>query len=177
MKVPFQLQPSENVTMVLRRHWLHLYPRLAAVVLVAVVPPIVLWWTVNRVSDPEGLVRALLIAVCVVWTVVWLIRSYLLWYRYENDLWILTDERLVDSLKRHWFHHRMASVDLVDIEDVAVIREGVLRTMFDYGDVQVQTAAQQANFLLTGIPKPGHVLASLDAARDAARQRPGTAPV
>ena len=47
MKVPFQLQPTETVTMVLRRHWMHLYPRLALLVLIAVVPPIAIWAAVG----------------------------------------------------------------------------------------------------------------------------------
>lgn len=172
MKVPFELQATESVALVLRRHWVHLYPRLTLAVLAAVVPPLALWWAANAAGDPSGAVRLVLLAVCVAWLVAWLVRAYLLWYRYENDVWILTDQRLVDSLKRHWFHHRMSSVDLIDIEDVSVIREGLLRTMFDFGDVQVQTAAQQANFILSAIPKPGVVLTTVDAARDTARRSP-----
>ena len=173
MKVPFQLQPTETVTMVLRRHWMHLYPRLALLVLIAVVPPIAIWAAVEAVADATGTARLVLALVGLTWAGGWLVRAYLLWYRYENDVWVVTDQRLVDSLKRHWFHHRMASVDLVDIEDVAVVREGFLRTMFDFGDVQVQTAAQQPNFILSAIPRPSSVLTAIDAARDAARHAAG----
>ncbi|MCA9846591.1 MAG: hypothetical protein KC472_01350 [Dehalococcoidia bacterium] len=173
MKVPFQLQPTETVTMVLRRHWMHLYPRLALLVLIAVVPPIAIWAAVEAVADATGTARLVLALVGLAWAGGWLVRAYLLWYRYENDVWVVTDQRLVDSLKRHWFHHRMASVDLVDIEDVAVVREGFLRTMFDFGDVQVQTAAQQPNFILSAIPRPSSVLTAIDAARDAARHVAG----
>jgi len=173
VKVPFQLQPTETVTMVLRRHWMHLYPRLALLVLIAVVPPIAIWAAVEAVADATGTARLVLALVGLAWACGWLVRAYLLWYRYENDVWVVTDQRLVDSLKRHWFHHRMASVDLVDIEDVAVVREGFLRTMFDFGDVQVQTAAQQPNFILSAIPRPSSVLTAIDAARDAARHAAG----
>ena len=173
MEVPFQLQPTETVTMVLRRHWMHLYPRLALLVLIAVVPPIAIWAAVEAVADATGTARLVLALVGLAWACGWLVRAYLLWYRYENDVWVVTDQRLVDSLKRHWFHHRMASVDLVDIEDVAVVREGFLRTMFDFGDVQVQTAAQQPNFILSAIPRPSSVLTAIDAARDAARHAAG----
>ncbi len=170
MQVPFDLQPAETVTIAFRRHWVHLYPRLALLVLVAVVPPIAVWTAVAAVADATGAVRLLLILASVAWAGAWLVRAYLLWYRYEHDIWVVTNQRLVDSLKRHWFHHRMASVDLTDIEDVAVVREGVLRTLFDFGDLQVQTAAQQANFTLSAIPRPRAVLTTIDAARDAARR-------
>ena len=175
MKVPFELQATESVALVLRRHWVHLYPRLALAILAAIVPPLALWWGANALGDPTGSARIAILAVCAIWLVAWLVRAYLLWYRYEHDVWVLTDQRLVDSLKRHWFHHRMSSVDLVDIEDVSVLRVGLLRTMFDFGDVQVQTAAQQANFILSAIPHPGAVLTTVDAARDAARRSPVSA--
>lgn len=175
MPVPFQPQETETVTLVLRRHWVHLYPRLALLVLAAAVPPILAWWGIEAVTDLSGIARTTMIVVTVAWIAAWLVRAYLLWYRYEHDVWVVTNQRLVDSLKRHWFHHRMASVDLVDIEDVAVVREGVLRTMFDFGDVQVQTAAQQPNFVLSAIPRPASVLTTLDAARDAARRHATTA--
>ncbi len=174
MKLPFQLQATETVSMVLRRHWVHLYPRLALLVLAAVAPPIGLWVGADAIGDPSGAVRIVLLAVMTIWAAYWLTTTYLLWYRYEHDVWIVTDQRLVDSLKRHWFHHQMSSVDLADIEDVSVERDGVFRTMFDYGDVQVQTAAQRANFVLSAIPHPSDVLTQVDAARDLARR--GTIP-
>ncbi len=154
MKLPFQLQPTEQVSMVLRRHWVHLYPRLALRVAAALVPPLVLWFAANAIGDPEGATRIAILVVSTLWALYWLVMSYLLWFRYQHDVWIVTDQRLVDSFRRHWFHHQMSSVDLVDIEDVSVLREGLLRTAFNYGDLQVQTAAQRANFVLSAIPRP-----------------------
>lgn len=96
-------------------------------------------------------------------------RGYFTWYRYENDIWVVTNQRLLDSLKSHWFHHRMASADLVDVEDIAVVREGFLQTIFKFGDLKCQTAGEQPNFVLAGIPDPVSVLGTIDRARDAAR--------
>lgn len=172
MAIPFQLQATEEVRLVLRRHWVHLYPRLALLVLAGVVPPLLLWFATSAIGDAEGMARTALIVVSGLWVAGWLIRTYFVWYRYQNDIWVLTDQRLVDSLKRHWFHHQMSSVDLVDIEDVSILREGLVRTLFNYGDLQVQTAAQRANFILSAIPRPSEILTVIDAARDGARHEP-----
>ena len=64
----------------------------------------------------------------------------------------------------------MASTDLVDVEDIAIQREGLLPTLFNFGNVQLQTAGVQANFVLSGIPKPSDVLGTIDGARDQARR-------
>jgi hypothetical protein len=168
--MPFQLQETEQVILLLRRHWIHLYPRLALLLAVAVLPPLVLWLVANAIGDVDGALQLVLLVVTVAWVAFWLFRTYLLWYRYEHDIWVLTTQRLVDSFKRHWFHHQMSSADLIDIEDVSVERHGLLQTFFNYGDVQVQTAAQERNFLVGSVPDPRQVLATIDATRDEARR-------
>jgi membrane protein YdbS with pleckstrin-like domain len=169
MKLPFTLQADETPALVLRRHWLHLYPRLVLLILLALVP-VALWVGTEMLTDLTGTPRLIGIVASVLWSGFWLVRSYFLWYRYQHDVWALTNQRLVDSLRRHWFHHQMSSADLLDIQDVSVEREGPLRTMFDFGDVRVQTAGQQANFLLGAIPHPAQVLSRIDAMRDEARR-------
>ncbi|MCA9832143.1 MAG: hypothetical protein KC495_16905, partial [Dehalococcoidia bacterium] len=105
------------------------------------------------------------------WFVFWAVRSYFSWFRYNNDIWVITDQRIVDSTKRHWFHHSMASADLDDVEDIAIRKEGLFATAFNFGNVHLQTAGEQANFVLSGIPKPGDVLALIDKQRDVAKRR------
>jgi hypothetical protein len=159
--LPFIPQAGEAVLLTRRRHPLYVYPKLAGIVLVGLVPAVVLviistaWW-------------ALLLAA--LWAMFWAFRLYLTWYRYQNDMWIVTTQRVVDSSRKHWFHHRMASTDLVDVEDIAIQREGLLPTLFNFGNVQLQTAGVQANFVLSGIPKPADVLGTIDGARDQARR-------
>ena len=105
-----------------------------------------------------------------VWFLFWTARVYFTWYRYNNDMWVVTNQRIIDSLRRHWFHHQMASADLIDVEDISVHKEGLLPTAFNFGDVRCQTAGEQPNFILSGIPDPSGVLGTIDAARDAARR-------
>jgi len=165
MNPPVELQPNEQVVLLLRRHWMHLYPRLVLEVLIAVAPILV----VLGISV-DGVAGDVLLVVSGGWLLFWGVRAYFTLYRYNNDTWMISNERLVDSLRKHWFHHSVASADLVDIEDVSVHREGLLRTMFNYGDVQVQTAGVKANFVLGGVPAPSDVLTILDHARDDARR-------
>jgi hypothetical protein len=109
--------------------------------------------------------------VCLAWFLVFAVRSYFIWFRYHNDLWVVTDQRIIDSTRRHWFHHAMASADLDDVEDMKIRKEGLFPTMFNYGDVRLQTAGEQPNFILSGIPRPNDVMALVDRQRDAAKKR------
>jgi hypothetical protein len=148
---------------------MYLYPRIALQLAVGALPIVILTLLAGLgpgLGSGAGLVVLIL---DVLWAGYWAARIYFTIYRYNNDLWVITDQRIVDSLRRHWFHHRMASADLVDVEDIAVQREGLLPTMFNYGDLRCQTAGALPNFILAGIPKPAEVLGIVDAARDAAR--------
>ena len=169
MKPPVDLQPGEQVLRLSRRHWMFLYPRLLLLLVIALVPPAGLLWILAD-RNVEDTARMIGYAVAVLWLVAWLVRTYFFWFRYQHDVWLITDQRLVDSLRRHWFHRQVASTDLVDIEDVSVHRSGPLQTAFNYGDVRCQTAGVQANFVLAHIPDPSSVLTQIDAARDAARR-------
>ncbi|MGD9935346.1 MAG: hypothetical protein AB7T37_16750, partial [Dehalococcoidia bacterium] len=138
---------------------------------VALVPIAVMLTAVALVPGLDGRAGQIAGLLSATWFVIWAVRSYFTWYRYSNDLWVVTDQRIVDSAKHHWFHHRMASADLDDVEDIAIRKDGVFATAFNFGDVHLQTAGEQANFVLSGIPKPGDVLALIDKQRDVAKRR------
>ena len=153
-----------------RRHWMYLYPRLVGLSLLAIVPVVVLTVGLGLGPGLDGTLLWIVIVVDAVWVAFWLVRLYFTWFRYNNDMWVVKNKRIVDSIRRHGFHHQMASAELIDVEDMATAKEGLLPTLFDFGDVRCQTAGTESNFVLPAIPGPAGVLGTIDAARDAARQ-------
>jgi membrane protein YdbS with pleckstrin-like domain len=171
MKLPFPLQEGEQLQTLARRHWLFVYPKLAAGAAVALVPVGAVWWAMARFDwTDNGPPRLIALAATVVWLVYWVVRLYFLKYRYDNDIWVVTNQRVIDSVKNNWFHLQMSTADLVDIEDMSVIRSGLLGTMFDFGDINCQTAGEVPKFSLRGIPQPREVQALVDRLRDESRQ-------
>ncbi len=175
MKLPVELQAGETVSATFRRHWMYAYPKLAGLALIAIVPVIVLLWAVNRWASLTDVVGYVALGVAALWLIYWLFwRLYFEWYRFQNDLWVLSNQRLIDSNKRNWFSHKIASTDLVNIQDIGVVRSGLLATTFNFGDVNCETSGQLSRFTLSGIPRPADVLGTLDAARDAAKRETTT---
>lgn len=170
LKLPFDLQADETVLLFARRHWLYFYAKLAVIVLAGLVATVAAVIVVLSTFGFDGWLGRGTALALLLWALFWAGKAYFHWYRYNNDLWAVTDQRLVDSLKRHWFHHQMSSADLVDVEDIRVEREGFLHTIFNFGDVRCQTAGEVPNFVLDGIPNPAGVLSVVDSARDAARR-------
>ena len=168
MASPIELQPGEQQILLCRRHWIALYPQLALDVLIGAVPVALLLWATSLAASPTPMRIATVASV--VWVAVIAVRAYFHWYRYHHDVWLVTNQRLIDSQRRHWFHRAVSSADLVDIQDVAMAREGLLQTALDFGDLNVQTASEQQRFVLAKIPDPAAVLTILDRARDDARR-------
>jgi hypothetical protein len=173
MNLPFALQDNETVLLFCRRHIVYLVLQVAKVVFWALLPVIALTVLLMLTVGYSGGAAKVALLLSAVWLIFWGIRGYFTWYKYQHDIWVITNQRIIDSLKRHWFHHRMASADLVDIEDIAVVREGLFPTAFNFGDLRCQTAGEVPNFILSGIPKPSEALAVVDKARDAARRELG----
>lgn len=168
--LPVPLQKDEALLLLVRRHWLYFSLRMAGVAAAGLGGTALAILVVVETFGFDGTPGRIAMAGIAAWALYWLIRGYFTWYRYQNDVWVVTNQRILDSIRRHWFHHQMSSADLVDVEDINVAREGILATAFNFGDVRCQTAGEVPNFILSGIPEPAKVLGTIDAARDAARR-------
>jgi len=69
----------------------------------------------------------------------------------------VTNERVVDIDFAYLLVQEVSATRITQIEDVTYRRIGVLATLFDYGNVFVQTAGTEANIEFLGIPQPKRV--------------------
>ncbi|MPZ22396.1 MAG: hypothetical protein GEU28_02395 [Dehalococcoidia bacterium] len=170
INLPFPLHDDEEVFAYLHRHWFVLYPRLLAYLAFAVVPPAILIAVAIELDFLEGVGQAIVLIASLAWFLFWLFRFLLTWYRYNNDIWVISDQRIVDSIKLNPFNLRMSSADLVDVVDTNISRSGIIHTLLNFGDVQCQTAGSSTNFKLENVPQPAAVQSLVDRLRDIARR-------
>lgn len=169
--LPFRLQEREVVLQVCRKHWIFLWPRSIFMALVAIVPVIVVAWLLSWAGWFDGLARTIFFVAALVWLAWWAVRIFLNWYRWQNDIWVVTNQRIIDSLKPHPFSHRLSSADLINIQDMTVDRHGPLQTMLNFGDVICDTASGGRDFAIVGVPDPQSVQLLVDRERDRERTR------
>ncbi len=167
----FPLQDDEQVIMLCRRHWIYLWPRSVWYAILALVPVVGIAIALNATTGISGTGGMIFWIAAIVYLLYWLIRIFLNWYRYNNDIWVITNQRVVDSTKTNPFSLKISTADLVNVQDMTVERSGILRTMLNYGDIVCQTAADLQEFTLTGIPRPQDVQLLVDKERDRERMR------
>ncbi|MFB6182002.1 MAG: PH domain-containing protein [Candidatus Magasanikbacteria bacterium] len=73
------------------------------------------------------------------------------------DVWIVTDQKIVDIVQAHLFSRNISELDLDRIQDVTTQVSGILPTIFDYGNVSVQTASQNAKIDFLSVHNPNEV--------------------
>lgn len=73
---------------------------------------------------------------------------------YYLDMWIITNDRLIDIRQDGLFARTVAELDLYRVQDVTSECKGLFATAFDFGNVYVQTAGAKERFVFYNIPKP-----------------------
>lgn len=165
MDLPVQLQNGEDVIQVIRRHPASLWGRLVLIALVMILA-LVIWLTVSA----NGVLGTLLDITFVLVIVGGLLIGFMVWYRYRNDLWVITSQRLIDVTRSTPFNQQITTASLTNVQDISIRRKGIFNTALNFGDVICQTAsAGSKTFALIGVAKPEQVLDAIDDARAKAK--------
>jgi hypothetical protein len=170
-RLPFPLQEAEQVLALCRRHWWFLWPRTILLALIALAPVVVAFWLLEEIGARDDLGIIFWIAVAL-WLAYWGARAFFNWYQYRNDIWVVTNQRLIDSYKANPFSLRISTADLVNLQDMSVVKSGIVPTMLNFGNVVCETAgSERAAFTIAGIPRPEAIQLFIDRERDRERMR------
>ncbi len=162
MKLPFPLQPDERVVLVTHRHWVFFVPRFIAYALAALVPAGALLLLLRLAGKFHDTTARLALLVCLVWLLFWLARLWLLKFRYDRDLWVITNHRVVDLVASSPVSFHMSTAALPEIEDISTSIDGVLQSLFNFGNLECQTAGEVRHFTFRGVPDPRRIAAVLE---------------
>lgn len=73
------------------------------------------------------------------------------------NIYIVTDERIVDVDFINLFYRVISTAKIEEIQDLSVIQSGMTETFFNYGRVEIQTAAEVTQFEFARVPHPDKV--------------------
>ncbi len=148
---------DEKIFLLLRRHWFT-YAVFVFIALVMAIPFVI--FAAVYFTNPiifEGAVGNLSI---IIGTLYFLFILSLILYGfidYYLDVYIVTNERIVDVEQSGMFKRKISELHLYQVQDVKASVKGAFPTMLHYGDIHVQTAAENENFVFNAIPNPYRV--------------------
>jgi hypothetical protein len=149
--------PGESVLLVLRRHPITQLPWIILAILLFLAPILFAQVPFLAFLPPQFRVAAF-----IGWTLLILgfsLESFLTWF---YNVYIITDERVIDVDFYSLLYKNVSSAKLNNIEDVTVTASGALSSIFNYGTIKIQTAAATTEFEFEDVPRPAQVAAFLN---------------
>lgn len=148
---------EEDIILLLRQHVVVMVPWVFMIALMFLIP---LWFPIlSRVLSID--LSAIPVGFQVVGFFVWYLitmglafEKFLNWY---FNVYIITSERVIDIDFLSLLYKQVSEAQIAKIQDVTYTMGGLVRALFDYGDVRIQTAGELPNFEFLAVPHPDKV--------------------
>jgi len=146
----------EKVEYFLRRHFITFVPVALALIVLTLLPLGLLAfaktyqfsWLNSEATYP---IMILCASVYYLSLILFLFSYFITFYL---DVWIITNDRLIDIRQISLFARSIAEVDLYQVQDVTSEVKGIFPSLFNYGNVYLQTAGSVPKFVLYNVSDP-----------------------
>ncbi len=155
-------EPNENIILFLRKHFITNFQWVLGLIFFLLIPLVIpvglsyFRYSLNYVALETTIA---IVSVYYLFVLNYGFNRFLDWY---YNISLITKERILDVEFSNLISKKIAATKISLVQDVTYKQTGVIRSMFNYGDVLVQTAGTQDNFLLHAVPRPEAVVNILE---------------
>lgn len=144
--------PEEKIILLLRKHPITNLTWILATMVLFILPAFF-----SVMPTFESLPKNMQILLLMVWYLItfsFAFEKFLTWFFNVN---IITDERVFDVNFVSLIYREMTDAEIAQIQDVTVQLGGGIRTLFNYGDLYIQTAGEVPRIIFEEVPFPDRV--------------------
>ena len=169
----------EKIVFMLRRHPITFLSDIALIIVLAAVP-VGLYLGIQRVAPlllADRFMRPALIIVCsgyclVIWT--FFMTRFVDYYL---DFWIVTNDKILNVEQNGLFSRTVSELELARVQDVTSEIKGIIPTIFNFGNVYIQTAGEVEHFIFEQVPHPDEIRKQIIDLAEVERKRLGEVSV
>lgn len=152
-----QQKPYEKIKFVIRKHPVTFVPAILLFLLLLAAPLGIYWLIINStlaflLNDTGYYIVLVLLSSAYYLSAILFFYTYFV--TFYLDLWIVTNDRLVDMEQRSLFSRTMTEVDLYQIQDATSEVKGIFPSLFNYGNIIIQTAGPLNKFVFRKVSNP-----------------------
>ncbi|MFC1622287.1 hypothetical protein ACFL13_02835 [Patescibacteria group bacterium] len=128
-------------------------------VIIAILAPVFLnyeFYLINTLKD-AGTPLGFVIVANLFWYLVVFGLAFERFLNWFFNVYILTNKRIVDMDFHHLTHRNISEAPLRNIEDITYDSRGTFNTIFNIGDVYIQTAAESREFTFGQVANPDRI--------------------
>lgn len=151
-------EKDEHIILLLRKHWITNFSWVSVTLFFIIIPVLLFPFIVQNGVLPADFPKVLISFLVMFWyllTFSYMLVEFLLWYFTVS---IVTNERIIDIDFVSILHKKFSATRISKVEDITLHSGGFTRTVFDYGDVLVQTAGTEGQFGFYAVPHPEEVV-------------------
>jgi len=155
-KVPGGFHENEEVLIFLRRHWFVMFLNSLFFILLMALPFVIFWLTPQALADyiADTAWQGILVMFFGGYYMLMWLFFFASLVDYYLDVWIVTNERIIDIQQISLFKHVVAEQRIVRVQDVTSSVQGIIPTFLNYGNVNIQTAGEMERFSFQQVPDP-----------------------
>ncbi|MEY4440971.1 MAG: hypothetical protein RLY49_597 [Candidatus Parcubacteria bacterium] len=152
----FKLEPNEYIVMIARRHWFSSVLETLGLMFSLLIPIFIsslVFALPNRVEQ-LGNTGILTIIILISWFfIVWNI-AFVIWTNHFLDVLVVTNLHIIDIEQVGLWHRQISTVQLQKVQDISSKTEGIIASILNYGELEIQSAGSLTNFIVRGVQKP-----------------------
>lgn len=147
----------ERIAYRIRSHFITTVPAMILFIILLGIPPLFYWLATTRFM-PNLFLRPELVLLITLTTGVYYLSIGIFYFtyfvNYFLNLLIITNDRLLVVEQEGLFSRTISEVDLYKIQDITSAVDGFFQSMFNFGNLQIQTAGAVEKFSINNIPHP-----------------------
>lgn len=146
---------SEKVLHVVHRHWFNLLSHffLLIITFIVVFGGISFFLILFPEAADAGGKKVLIFIQNSFFLFIWLY-GFMLWIDYYFDVWIITDERILNIEQKGLFIRNISEVHYSRIQDISTSVTGLIPTILNFGDLLLQTASEMERINFRQVSDP-----------------------
>ena len=152
-----------KIVLFVRRHWASFIGQFLLSFFILVVPVVILLVLYfSQIEIPRGVVLNFMVLGFSIYYLIAVNVAFIAWISYYYDIYIICQDTIVDIHQESFWGRKIAQLSMLRVQDVNSNIQGILPTVFGYGDVLVETAGEQSqNFFLHDMPNPQEVASKI----------------
>lgn len=156
------LQDDEEILLYLRKHFVTNVPWIIRAIGAILVFPFLFYINSFGIIDILFIPYNFIIFATILYYQIvfsYMFVKYLSWY---YNISLVTNKRIIDIDFSSLIYENVAATKLSQLEDVSYSQIGIVRSIFDYGDVTLQTAGTVSGFDFLAVPHPEKVIKTIN---------------
>ena len=144
------LYPNEKILMVVHKHWIAFFSKIIIVAILLVAPAFFL----ELISNTNGINSETVVYIkffAINYLMVIILVAFLFWMDHYLDLWIITNQRVIDVEQHGLFRRETSEFGIDKVQDITVEVPHMLATFLKYGNLRIQTAGERS-FTIKDVP-------------------------